>query len=166
MPDVNYVITIKTDSTVDAKPKTVASNSSGERVDNPKEEGGFDQFLKKAKSIKKMAITGYALKYADLAITTHINRVELRTGNSVLQEKISYNYGMTKRLVLASAAIVGGALTGNPLAVVSGVVSIANIGIHQEIERKNLEIAQQVESIGISFANIRAGAGGGRSGNG
>lgn len=166
VPDVNYVITIKSESSIAKKPKTVASNSEGERVDTPKEESGFDSFLKKANTIKKCAATGYALKYVDLAVTTKLNRVELRTGNSLLQEKISYQYNITKRLSLSAAAVVGGAITGNPLAVVGGIVSLANIGIQRAIESKNIEIAQQVENIGISLANIRAGANGGRSGNG
>jgi hypothetical protein len=165
MADVNYVITIRSEGGGEEEaPKKIASTASGESVEPEKKPSTFEDFKKKAKK-PAMVAKAYALKYADLAITTEINRVELRTGSSLLQEQISYKYDMTKRVFLAGALIVGGAVAGNPLAIVAGITSIADIGIQQSIARENMNIAKTVESIGINQANIRAGSNGGRFGN-
>ena len=167
MADVNYVITIKSEgggSSKNAK-KKIASTSSGENIDKSESSGGFADFVKKAKSLSHAAPVGYALKYADLAMTTHINRIELRTGSSTLQEKISYEYGMAKRIAASGIAIIGGIASGNPVVAVAGAMSLVNIGVQQTIAQQNLNIAREVEGIGIQQANIRAGANGGRNGN-
>lgn len=162
MPDVNYIITIKTEGDTESTPKSVASNSGGEDIQE-KQPGGFSDFTKSTKVARNVA-TMYALKYADLAVTTKINRVELRTGNSTLQQRISYEYSMSKSIALSSMAIIGGALTKNPVAVIAGVASLADIGIQAKIAQENINIARQVEGVGLEMANIRAGANGGRSG--
>ena len=71
---------------------------------------------------------------------------------------------MAKRVALSGAAIIGGALTGNPVAVIAGVASLADIGIQAKIAQDNINIVRQVEGVGLEMANIRAGANGGRSG--
>lgn len=161
-PEVNYVITIKSDVESSA-PKKVASNNEGQPTE-PDHPRTFWDFLNKGNAPLKVAST-YALKYADLAITTHINRVELRTGSSTLQEKISYEYGMAKRLVGIGSTLVLGAFTGNPIAIVGGTMALVNMGVQHSIAQQNLNIAREVEGIGIQQANIRAGANGGRNGN-
>ena len=156
MADVNYVITIKSDSdggdADGGEKKRIARKSDGEGG------GGFVDFVKNhKKQVIRFAATNFALKYADLAITTHINRVELRTGNALLQEKMNYNYNIAKNVALSGAAIAYGAFSGNPLAVIGGVMSIANIGIQQAIAQENINISRAVESIGLEQARIRAG---------
>ena len=161
-----YVITIKTDSQSSQNSNAgIAPTLSGEQIEgSQKTDDSFADFAKKLNSLKNVAPVAYALKYADLAVTTEINRVELRTGHSTLQEKLNYEYSMTKSVVTAGAAIVGGLLTQNYLVAIAGAMSLVNIGVQQHIAEQNLNIARQVEGIGIEQANIRAGSGGGRYG--
>ena len=164
MADVNYIITIKSEGEA-PKEKKVASTQTGDRVDKPDSQNGFDSFMKTANTIRKSAPVGYALRYADLAITTKINRVELRTGSSTLQERIDFNYSMGKKLAASGAAIIGGLATQNYLVAAAGVMSLVSTGVNYAIAAENLAIASSVENIGIQMANIRAGANGGRNGN-
>ena len=164
MPD--YVITIKTDGAGGEAPKKVASTQTGERVDNPDKKSGFQNFMEMANNVRSFAATRYALKYADLAATTWMSRVELRTGSSTLQGKMEYEYNLAKNLLATGAAFVVGLATQNYVAAAAAVVSAVGIGVNYAISAENLRIAASVESIGIQQANIRAGANGGRNGNG
>ena len=165
-----YVITIKryTPKNDSGAGNGIAPTLSGEPVDGggggEEKNGGFSDFVDKVNKIKKFAPVAYALKYADLAIATEINRVELRTGHSTLQEKLNYEYSMAKRIAGAGATILGGILTGNPLVAVAGAMSLVNTGVQIAIAEENIRIAREVEGIGIEQANIRAGSGGGRYG--
>ncbi len=157
MSDVNYVITIKGEGIENgftSSSSHYAPPADGEVYD------GFDKFAKNMQKCLNAAPAAYALKYLDLAAVTRINRVELRTGNALLQEKISFQYDMSKRLALSGAAFLGGISTGNIALAISGAASIANVAIQYNIERKNIEIARTVESIGLEQAAIRAGVSG------
>ena len=92
-----------------------------------------------------------------LDVTTHINRVELRTGNALLQEKISFQYDMGKRVAASSAAIIAGLATGNYIAAIGGAMSLVNIGVQQMIAQENINIARAVENVGLEQMRIRAG---------
>jgi hypothetical protein len=169
--NVSYVITIRSEGAETAEsPKGVAPTATGESVDGgskndtQKTSASFESFYKQAKKIAKCAPAAYATRYVDLAITTSINRVELRTGLSTLQGQQEYAYSLTKRMLASGAAIAGGIITGNPLVALGGAMSMVNIGIQNVIAEENLNIQRQVEGIGIEQANIRAGASGGRSG--
>lgn len=164
---VNYVITIRTTQTKRRKKKSVASNSGssavGEGTDREieeKEKGVIDTLH----HINNMAAIGYAKQMANSFITHRINKVELRTGNALLQQKISYTYD-TARLVSSSvSSIIFGAATGNPLAAAAGVMSLVNRGIELAQAAEKLNLERQVENIGRNMANIRAGTYGSRLG--
>lgn len=155
MADINYVITIrgiggKSDS-ASSKPAHIAPTVEGDA------NGGLGGFVKGAKALAKAAPFAYAIRYADLAVTTHINRVELRTGNALLQEKISFQYDMGKRVAASSAAIIAGLATGNYIAAIGGAMSLVNIGVQQMIAQENINIARAVENVGLEQMRIRAG---------
>lgn len=156
MPDVNYVITIKSEvGEESSSPSRIAPSSSGG--------GGSDEsssFASFGKKVSKLAPAAFALKMADLQITTHFNRVSLRTGNSLLQEKMQYKYEATKSL--AMSAITGFAVGGVVGAAVGVFTNVVNRVVNNEIQEENLRIASSVESIGIDQAMIRAGAYGNR----
>ena len=163
MADVTYRFLFESTggSSSSSHRSSVARTTSGEDV----EETSVSRFVRGIEAIRKMAPVGYALKFANQAITAEINRVELRTGNALLQEKISYAYSTTGRVLTIGGAIIGGALTGNPLAVAGGVMSAISWGVDIAQEQTNINLARRVENIGIGMANIRAGAGGNRNGS-
>ena len=57
-----------------------------------------------------------------------------------------------------------GAVSGNPLAVAAGVGAAVSWGVDIAVAQDQLNLQRAVEQIGISQANIRAGAGGDRVG--
>lgn len=115
---------------------------------------------------KKLAAMGYvaAKRIGNRVATTYISRVGLRTGNATLQERMSYDLGVANRAIGIGTAIIGGAISGNPLAVVAGIGSAVSWGIDIAVAQEQLNLQRAVENIGISQANIRAGAGGDRIG--
>ena len=68
---------------------------------------------------------------------------------------------MLKGISIAGV-IIGGIVTQNYLPVVCGVVSAIDMGVDYAIKQKNLNIDRRLENIGVSMANIRAGASGDR----
>lgn len=161
MADVTYRIIIEGEGGSSEGPKkdSVARTVSGDSMSNP-----IGSFIKGVDKIKKMAPVAYALKYVDLGITTEINRTELKTGLSTYQERLNFNYSMAKQVLGIGGAIIGGALTGNVMAVVAGVGAAVNMAVQYSIAQENINLQRRVEDISIGMANVRAGAGGDRVG--
>lgn len=164
MADVTYRFVFESSGgggSSDSRRSSVARTTSGEDV----EESAVGKFIGGINAVKKMAPVGYALKFANQVISSEINRVELRTGNALLQEKISYAYGTTGRVLAIGGAIIGGLATGNYLVAAGGLVSAISWGVDIAQEQTNINLSRRVENIGIGMANIRAGAGGNRNGS-
>lgn len=160
MADVTYRFLFESSGAGDSEERrAVARTTTGEGV----EETSAAKLVKAVSAIKKIAPVGYALKFANQQISAEINRVELRTGNAILQEKISYAYSTTGRLIALGAAVIGGIATGNYLAAGAGIVSALSWGVDIQNQRTNIDLSRRVQSIGIGMANIRAGAGGNRN---
>ena len=105
-----------------------------------------------------------ALKYARTAITTNINRVELRTGRSTYQQQLQWQYSTALKTASIAGALALGTATAHPTLMLAGVVSAVDMGVDYAINRRNIDIERRVENIGIGMANIRASAGGDRHG--
>lgn len=169
MADVTYRIIIEGMGGEGDAPKTTAATPSGDEI-SPKPTGGGGTtaetggFSKAYKVIKNSAAVGLALKYANTAITTKINRVELRTGRATYQEQLNYQKTATIRGLGIAASIIGGLATGNYLLAVGGAVSALDWGIEIGIAQENLNIERAVNNVSIGMANVRAGAGGDRYG--
>ena len=169
MADVTYRIIIEGMGGEGDAPKTTAATPSGDEI-SPKPTGGGGTtaetggFSKAYKAIKNGAAVGLALKYANTAITTVINRVELRTGRATYQEQLNYQKSATIRGLGIAASIIGGLATGNYLLAVGGAVSALDWGIEIGIAQENLNIERAVNNVSIGMANVRAGAGGDRYG--
>lgn len=169
MADVTYRIIIEGMGGEGDAPKTTAATPSGDEI-SPKPAGGGGTtaetggFSKAYKTIKNSAAVGLALKYANTAITTAINRVELRTGRATYQEQLNYQKSATIRGLGIAASIIGGLATGNYLLAVGGAVSALDWGIEIGIAQENLNIERAVNNVSIGMANVRAGAGGDRHG--
>ena len=163
MPDVNYIITIRHEGGSGGSGGTspgVAPTVSGESATG--EENVIGSIWNRATKITKLAPIAYSLKMLDSIATREGNRVELRTGHSTYQERISWSYGVAKRALSTGALLIGGIATNNPLAISGAVIST----IFQEVEvaqaAQDIRISRAVESVGIDMANIRAGSYGDR----
>lgn len=166
MADVSYVITIRDDTSGTGSPPGVASTdntgvasaSNGESA-SPKSSGFH--ISKKAGVMMGVAAVK---KVGNRVATTYISQVGVRTGNVTLQEKLAYDKGVAMRWIGIGTAVILGAATGNPLAIAAGVGSAISWGVDIAVAQEQLNLERAVENIGIQQANIRAGAGGDRSG--
>lgn len=167
MADVTYVISIRDDT--GGKGGSSGSGGSGGMAKQnggvaPTSTGenasGFNISKKQAIGLGVVA----AKKIANRVATTLINQVGVRTGNTTLQEKIAYTESCIERGLAIGTAIIGGAIAGNPLVVLAGVGAAVSWGVDISVAREQIRLERAVENIGISQANIRAGAGGDRSG--
>ncbi len=154
---VSYVITIKNETGGGSSGRgtgAVAQTKSGEDA------GGL------SKGVKRGAAMGVAVatKLADTAVTTYINRVDIRTGNTTLAQRLSFKYSEAKRGIAMGAALIGGIATGNPVAVIGAATAVISRGIDIAIASENIQLQRDLENISIQQANIRAGSGGGRAG--
>lgn len=157
MADVTYRIILQgKGGGGSSKPKSTATTPKGEDI------SPMEQAYGAYKQVRNCAAASLALKYAHTAITTNINRIDLRTGRSTYQQQQQWTYSTALKGLSIVGAIVGGMATQNYLAVVGGVVSAIDMGVDYAIEQKNINIERRVENIGIGMANIRAGAGGDR----
>ena len=164
MADVTYEIIVRQEggsSGGSATPSNVRGNSGGiAQSGRSSDAGTFSLTNKQKKAVALAAITIPANRIA----TTFHNRVGVRTGNVTYQERINYAYSTAKKAVMIGSVIVGGAMTGNVLAVAAGIGSAVSWGVDIAVAQDQLNLQRSVENIGISQANIRAGAGGDRSG--
>lgn len=157
MADVTYRIILQGKGGAGSgKPKSTATTPKGEDI------SPMEQAYGAYKQVRNCAAVSLALKYAHTAITTEINRIDLRTGRTTYQQQQQWAYSTALKGLSIVGAIVGGIATQNYLAVVGGVVSAVDMGVDYAIEQKNINIERRVENIGIGMANIRAGAGGDR----
>ena len=159
MPNVTYEIIIRSEDGGGGKGSGKSSPKSGvAKTPKGDDAGGFNG--------KKTAALIYAAakQIGTRVATTYINKVGLRTGNITLQEKMSYDFSVANRAINIGSAVIMGAATGDPIAVLAGVGSAVSWAVDIAVAQDQLNLQRAVENIGISQANIRAGAGGDRIG--
>ena len=156
MPDVNYVITIKGDG-VGGQLDTNGVAPSPSVATSEK-----DSTVKVPSVFRKIAPAAIAMQIGRSVIQGELSRVELRTGYSTLQERI--NFAMSKGQMLLGG-IIGGATVGGPVgAVVGGMTVMLGQAIEFTQNQITLDLNRSIENISIGMANVRAGAGGDRTG--
>ncbi len=157
MADVNYVITIKSESE-EASTNGITPLPTGQTLShNAKNDS--------VRVISKVAAYNYAKQAVDMMISSSINTVNLRTGNSRQQEIYAFNYSIAKQIFGLAEGVVIGAKAGGAIgAVVGATVSVATSLVNLAIAQNQLNLAKSVEQVGINLASIRAGAGGDRIG--
>ncbi len=159
MADVTYVISIRDDTSSDKSSKQSKNGiEPGGVATTPSGESGSS-----GKPLGKVIGLVAAKKVIQLE-STYVSMVGARTGNVTRQEQLQYDISRTHRQIAIGGMIVGGIVTGNPLAVIAGVGAAVSWGIDLAIAQKNIDIQRSIEDISISQANIRAGAGGDRYG--
>jgi hypothetical protein len=77
---------------------------------------------------------------------------------------MNYTLNAAERAIGIGAAIIGGLATQNYLVALAGIGAAASWGVDIAVAKEQINLERQVEYIGISQANIRAGAGGDRYG--
>jgi hypothetical protein len=138
---------------------------SGRQIKPPSAPTSDGMSKKESRQIKTLAKSAplQALKFADMLITAEINRVELRTGLTTLQQQIKWKKQTATQIGTAAVAIGMGIATQNYVAVVGGLISLVSMGIRYGIAEQDLLIERAVADVGIGMANIRAGTGGDRN---
>lgn len=162
MADTSYYIKISVEGEKKSEKKTSASTGDGwQQQANPKkaESSGAGRLIGGAKMLMNCAAVRSVAQIGGQLIQAELNRVELRTGNARLQAKQNYTINRALTYGAYTASIGIGIATGNPMAMVAGVMGFVNEGVRIANAQKNLDIAKQVESVGIGMANARAGAG-------
>lgn len=159
MPNVTYEIIIKNETGGSGSGDKSGSKAVAKTTDG-KDASGFSISKKQAASMAMVAVQ----KIGNRVATTYINKVGMRTGRTSLQERMAYDLGVANRLVGIGTAVIMGAVSGNPLAVAAGIGAAVSWGVDVAVAQDQLNAQRAVEQIGISQANIRAGAGGDRAG--
>ncbi len=161
MADTSYYIKISVDGEKKSEKKTSASTGDGwQRQANPKKkEDSGNGLIGGAKMLMNCAAVRSVAQIGGQLIRAEMNRVELRTGNARLQAKQNYTVNRALTYGAYTASIGIGLITANPAAMVAGVMGFVNEGVRIANAQKDLDIAKQVESVGIGMANARAGAG-------
>ena len=164
MADITYRIIIEQNASGQSGGMIRQESPIAKTVDGEDSKNPLSEFLQQGKSVRKMAPVVYAKKFAEKTVTTLISRIDARTGNIALQQRLDFCYNTTKSLLDAGGLMLGGIATANPMAVVAGAISLTTMGINMAIEQENININRRVENVGMNMANIRAGAGGDRNG--
>lgn len=163
MADVTYQIIIKGEGNASESNANNTNAQKGSGVSTTLKGDDAGGFSLSKKQIKHMGMATASIA-VNKALTTYINRVGVRTGNVTYQEKLSYTYSTAKRAIGIAGMIGGGIATQNPMLVFAGVTSAVSWGVDLAVSQEQINLQRAVEGIGISQANIRAGAGGDRSG--
>ena len=167
MADVTYVISIRDEtggkgsSSGEAQGASAVSQNGGVAPTSKGERASGFHLSKKQKI--NLGIVA-AKKIGHRVATTYINQVGIRTGNTTLQEKLAYTESCIERGLAIGTTVITGAVTGNPLMVAAGIGSAISWGVDISVAQEQIKLQRAVENIGISQANIRAGAGGDRFG--
>lgn len=153
---VNYVITIRSESTDEAQntSRSVARTSGGNDL-SPNQENSD------ARVIGKTAALGYARQALDMYVSTSLNIVEIQTGQSKQAALWEFQYSKAKSY--ASAAIAGAATGGVGGAIAALVITGAQNLIQNSINMYQLKLEREVDSVGIRMQNIRTGSSGDRA---
>lgn len=151
---VQYVITIKGEGSGGSGGSQDKSGVA--KTTEGKDAGGL--------KIGRKTVTAAAAMVAAKVVTTSINRVGVTTGHTTMQQRLNAAYSNGTSALMTGAAIVGGLVTQNYLAVVAGVASAVNSVIDMSIAEMNINTQRRVDAVSIRQANIRAGAGGDRNG--
>lgn len=149
-----YIITLVND-TSQTKQSPVAGDTE------PKESAKREQVEKDSgfiKATKMFAMYKTAENLANTFISYDINTISLRTGQSEKQERISFAYQTSKRILDVATSIGVGAAMGGGIGAVIGLT----YGITRELislyQREELiQTRKNIEDISIRLANQRAG---------
>ena len=124
-----------------------------------------EQIKKGTKAILRSAAFNYAKRGINTVVGTHVNTVQLRTGQTQYQERQQAVLGYVEQGIdLAESFALGFAMGKLPGALISTAATMTFKALNLAIEQNNIRISEQVDDIGRQQAYLRAGATGGRIG--
>lgn len=156
MANGNYTLTIENKTADENESNPIAGNTAGS-----KQASGGDNAAAAASTIKAakiMAVVGTAMHFADKIVSHRIQTVELRTGASEQQERLSFAYSVAKQaggIIMSTAA--GFALGNAPGAIIGLLTSSASMVLSYAQKASELRLQRDLENAGLKFMNIRAG---------
>lgn len=105
-----------------------------------------------------LAVKSAVAPFVNQVVTHKISTVSLSTGASEQQERLAFAYSIGQQVGNAALSIAAGAAFGGlPGAVIGLVASVASTAITYSQKASDLRLQQDVEGIGLRYANIRAG---------
>lgn len=117
---------------------------------------------------KVVAYTGIK-QIANSVISYEVSTVNLRTGAAEYQQKVQFAYSEGAQALSSVGSILMGGIMGGP---VGAGIAAAGVGLSYLMKfigwgqnAQRLETEQNLESISLNFASIRAGVSGRRSNN-
>jgi hypothetical protein len=104
-------------------------------------------------NFKNLVQNGYAYNAGRQIFTTATGRIGSYTGNYILQNQVNN--------ILAGVSIIGGLASGNPTAVISGLIQIGTTiaDFNVKISQANVEASSIQQLTGISTASRSRGRG-------
>lgn len=109
-------------------------------------------------SLKGMISYGTAKSFVSQILQHRVNTVELRTGSTELQQKISFAYQIGNQALSIIESVAVGAMVGNlPGAIMGAVAGVTHtlIGYAQNAQR--IRWQGELENISNTLINVRAG---------
>lgn len=161
MADVSYVITIKNEASGGGTAPSGSAKRGVAKTTQGDSASGFQLNKKQAAMMGVAAVRQIGNRVASVYIDNHVGLAE---GHTTLQAKLNYNKQVANRLINIGLPLVVGVATGNPMAVIAAVGSAISWGVDVAVAQDRINIQRSVENVGIGMANVRAGAGGDRSG--
>ena len=171
MPNTNSYRLVVDVSALEEKKGVVAQGNgtgagSGTAGQSAADPIGNDSVVGKnaGKAVVGMVSYATAASFADQLITNELSVVELSTGAREYEQRLQYGYSIGKTAVNAAVSLGVGIATGTWPVVLAGL-AIAGVGkaISLGQEYRKLEMRENIEDIGIGFAQTRAGVSGRRS---
>lgn len=156
MAEHNYSLTIKNETADENENNPIAGNAAGS-----KQASGGDNAAAAASTIKAakiMAVLGTAMHFADKIVSHRIQTVELRTGASEQQERLSFAYSVAKQAGGIIMSTIAGFAVGNaPGALIGFLTSATTTAMSYAQKASELRMQRDLEAVGLKYMNIRAG---------
>ena len=111
-----------------------------------------------------VVVLPFALSAARSVIHHEINKVDLKTGNSMLSKKINNQYSTISRTARIGGLLAIGAITQNPALYLAATFDFISWGIEEYQKSEMITLQQEISNAGSQMLRIRAGASGNRSG--
>lgn len=113
---------------------------------------------KQKKAAKGLVSFSMAKPFINQVVQHQINTVELRTGSSELQQRISFAYQAAGSMAsIVQTAVTGFAVGNVPGAVIGALLGIAGKAVSIGLNQNTIDLQRQQESISLGLMNLRAG---------
>ncbi len=150
MADYEIVIRNETDT---AKNSPIAGTATESKENDENTSASVPSGIKGILAAKNVVAP-----FVDQVVSHEISTVDLRTGASEQQERLSFAYSVGKQVGSAALKIATGAVIGGlPGAIVGLAVSVAHTAVSHGQKAADIQMQHDLEGTGMRFLNARAG---------